>query len=158
MGPLQHKLNPPNASEQLQQQQQCEQLKRQHRDLDQLQRPQQLQESSERSPHFWRPGRKHRRKATRAVRTADGAAEVVGIGSLIERIKDGQRTDPRFKTAWIRFCNQVTDGIRDPAKHPTTLLASFMELVDTRHVDLANQTKTVPSLNNMIFPSMPKCK
>lgn len=47
--------------------------------------------------------------------------------SIIQRLKDLQRTDPAGRQAWWDYCEVNGGGVRDPAKHEASFVLRFFE-------------------------------
>lgn len=46
--------------------------------------------------------------------------------SLVDEVKELQKTDQDFNAAWWEHCDKNGKGVRDPWKHPTDFLKSFL--------------------------------
>jgi len=47
--------------------------------------------------------------------------------SLVQKVKDMQRNDPKAKEQWWAYADVEGNGVRDPAKHDETFLETFIE-------------------------------
>lgn len=63
---------------------------------------------------------------TRPVPTTAYGGGVNG-GSLVEAVKAAQRASPENKNLWHDFCDTECGGVRDPARHDSSTLTTFLE-------------------------------
>eukprot|EP00927_Polykrikos_kofoidii_P044722 TRINITY_DN38610_c0_g1_i1.p1 TRINITY_DN38610_c0_g1~~TRINITY_DN38610_c0_g1_i1.p1 ORF type:complete len:233 (-),score=40.58 TRINITY_DN38610_c0_g1_i1:244-942(-) len=61
-----------------------------------------------------------------ASQTKSVMALPVDMNSMVERIKEMQRTDPTAKEQWGAYCDNQGGGVRDPAKHDVIFLQDFL--------------------------------
>jgi len=54
----------------------------------------------------------------------------LSLEELVQRVKQIQRSDPNGKEMWYKFCDSSGTGNRDPARHSSDSLRSFLEAYD----------------------------
>jgi len=52
--------------------------------------------------------------------------------NLSDLFKEGQRKSQHWKTTWAQYCQHYGGGVNDPAKHETSFLVGFMDLLGQR--------------------------
>jgi len=65
------------------------------------------------------------------------------MADLVQQVKDIQRNDPDGKQAYIKYCDEYGNSVRDPAKHDAAFLQYFVQQYNSGAY--AGMAATVPA-------------